>query len=290
MIQHEASLLPRRSPLREGRPSCGGPRSVSPSPLRGPSLDTKISFTRTRTRLFPWEPTMTVTVRTAANWPSIPIRRDAEPTRPHMSQSCALPNIRERALLVRRGASGPQFATLDRARRASRNTHLPRETATPTRCADRAGHSGFSLAEPNPRCCSAGPCRPCFTEPVMTLDQLTLSFSVSNDEEYVSLHLISDGSDIDLGERTHNFLLLTLARRRLADTAQGLRETSCGWTYADDLAHDPSMASPRLNIDVLRIRRHLASHGVIGAIAIIERRRSTRQLRIGTARISIATL
>jgi len=124
----------------------------------------------------------------------------------------------------------------------------------------------------------------------MVLEQLRLSFSVAKDEEYVNLHAISERSNVDLGERSHNFLLLTLARQRLADASRGLPDTSCGWIYVDELAHDPSMAPPRLNLDVLRIRRHLTSHGIIGAANVIERRRSTRQLRLGTGRISIAIL
>ena len=106
----------------------------------------------------------------------------------------------------------------------------------------------------------------------------------------MNLRIAAARSEIDLGDRAHNFLLLTLARQRLADAAHGLAEASCGWIYAQDLAHDPALASPKLDLDVLRIRRHLASYGVIGAADIIQRRRSTRQLRIGTGRIGIAKL
>ena len=125
---------------------------------------------------------------------------------------------------------------------------------------------------------------------VLEVRHLQLSFSVSRDEEHVHLHMSSGGRTFDMGTRTHNYFLLTLARRRLSDAAEGLADTSCGWIYQEDLAHDPTMAPPQLNIDVFRIRKHFAARGVLDAGNLIERRPRTRQLRIGTAHIVIAQL
>jgi FHA domain len=119
---------------------------------------------------------------------------------------------------------------------------------------------------------------------------LTLLFSVSQDEEHVQLQATYGTSTFDLGARSHNYLLLTLARKRLEDGAEGLPETTCGWIYLEDLAHDPSMAPPQLNIDVFRIRKQFAALGVIDAANIIERRPRTRQLRIGVSRLSVVSL
>ena len=119
---------------------------------------------------------------------------------------------------------------------------------------------------------------------------LALLFSVSLDEEHVALRATCGASTFELGTRAHNYLLLTLARRRVADVAEGLPETSCGWIYQEDFPHDPTMASPHLNLDVLRIRKQFAALGVVDAANIIERRPRTRQLRIGVSRISIVTL
>jgi hypothetical protein len=120
------------------------------------------------------------------------------------------------------------------------------------------------------------------------LRDLDLALGVSRDEEYVSLEMKYAGRDIDMGSRKHNYLLLTLARRRLEEKAQGLPETSCGWIDQEELAHDPSMAPPQLNIDVFRIRERFAKAGVIDAVGIIERRPG--QLRFGTSRVTITTL
>jgi hypothetical protein len=119
---------------------------------------------------------------------------------------------------------------------------------------------------------------------------LQLVFSVSRDEEHVRLQALCGTQKLEFGDRGHNYLLLTLARRRLEDVQSGLPEGSCGWVYQDDLAHDPSMAPPQLNIDVFRIRRQFAATGVTDAAAIIERRPRTKQLRIGAEKLSIQRL
>ncbi len=115
-------------------------------------------------------------------------------------------------------------------------------------------------------------------------------FAVSSDEEHVELCVSQDGLTVDMGARAHNYLLLTLARQRLKDKADGFAEASCGWICADDLAHDPMMIPERLNMDVFRIRKQFAERGIVEAAAVIERRPRARQLRIGTARLSIVRL
>jgi hypothetical protein len=119
---------------------------------------------------------------------------------------------------------------------------------------------------------------------------LELSFSVSRDEEHVQIHVIWRDRTFNLGSRGHNYLLLTLARQRLKDAAEGFSEPTCGWIYQDDLVHDPSMEPPQLNISVFRIRRSFADIGVVDPANVIERRPRTRQIRLGTERIRIAVL
>jgi pSer/pThr/pTyr-binding forkhead associated (FHA) protein len=117
--------------------------------------------------------------------------------------------------------------------------------------------------------------------------QLELVFHVSQDEEFVKLEMIAGGDKVDLGCRGHNYLLLTLARARLADQKLGHPDPACGWVCWQDLAHDPSMAPPQLNIDVFRIRKHFARMGVSDAAEIIERRPRTGQMRLGVSQIKI---
>jgi FHA domain len=119
---------------------------------------------------------------------------------------------------------------------------------------------------------------------------LQLSFSVSRDEEHVQLQMTSAGRTFDMGSRSHNYLLLVLARQRLEDARDGVAEAACGWIYQDDLAHDPTMAPPQLSLDVFRIRKQFGALGVVDAAGIIERRPRTRQLRVGTPYLSITIL
>jgi hypothetical protein len=119
----------------------------------------------------------------------------------------------------------------------------------------------------------------------LQLRSLELTFRVSLDEEHVSIQARGDGRSIEIGERAHNYLLLTLARRLLEDKEGGFPDTSCGWIDREELAKDPRMASPQVNLDVYRIRKQFAVKGVVDAAAIVERR--PRELRIGTDKITI---
>lgn len=132
------------------------------------------------------------------------------------------------------------------------------------------------------------------------LDALTLCFSVSRDEEHVALTARDEHRTIDLGARVHHLVLLALARSRLADRASGSISSSAprspgsdgseGWVYFDELADQLAMDEPHLNVAVHRIRRQLSDAGVVDATSIIERRRMTREIRLGVARIEIATV
>ena len=122
---------------------------------------------------------------------------------------------------------------------------------------------------------------------IRDFSELHLTCSVSRDEEHVKV-LISLGKEThDLGARNHNYLLLTLARQRLADQAQGLPDEECGWVALEDLEHDPSMSGPQLNMDVFRIRKQFAALGIPDAARIIERRPRPRQIRLGVRNVSV---
>jgi hypothetical protein len=136
--------------------------------------------------------------------------------------------------------------------------------------------------------------------PAPHLGGLTFRFSVSRDEEYCSLIARGDHHAIDLGARAHHMVLLTLARSRLedraartsppAERAAALPESSEGWVYQDELADKLAMDETHLNVAVFRCRRQLAEAGIIDAARIIERRRPTREVRLGVSRIEIVTV
>ncbi len=121
------------------------------------------------------------------------------------------------------------------------------------------------------------------------IEDLAFEFEVSSDEEYVRLRVSSGERAFDMGARAHNYLLLVLARARLADAAAMHRDSSCGWVYQDEFLRGPSQSDPQINVHIFRARRQFIVRGVTNGDRIIERRPQTRQLRIGASRLSIVT-
>ncbi len=141
----------------------------------------------------------------------------------------------------------------------------------------------------------------CPTTAVSTLDvpkrdrrievaSLHLTLSVSQNEEYVHLRATHPGGDIDMGASVYFYLLVTLARRRLADAASGLPDSSCGWIDYEELSADPMMAVPQLNLAVHRVRHQFMKAGITNGATIIERRQGLHLLRIGTADLSVVRI
>ena len=127
--------------------------------------------------------------------------------------------------------------------------------------------------------------------PGRTIKDIGLRFGVSGDEEHVDVQITSDEGETPLPESAHYYLLLTLARARLRDVNEGdIAAGDRGWMYAEDLSEMLRMDSNTLNVAVHRLRHRVAKAGIMGAAGIIERRRNTRQLRIGTERLEVRGL
>ena len=95
---------------------------------------------------------------------------------------------------------------------------------------------------------------------------------------------------LDLGARAHHYVLLLLARRRLADQAAGVPEGEQGWIRQDELTDMLRTTDSHVYIMIHRARTLLASHGVADAAGLVERRPKARQLRLGVARIELTML
>lgn len=122
---------------------------------------------------------------------------------------------------------------------------------------------------------------------LIELEASILRFRVSKDEEYVELTLIHGTNQLAIPARSHHYVLLLLARRRAEDARNGLPPGEQGWMYADELGRELDATRTKLNLDICRARRQLAELGVSGAGNLIERRSTTRQLRLGCARTEI---
>ncbi len=101
------------------------------------------------------------------------------------------------------------------------------------------------------------------------------NFTVSMDEEHVSLVILFKNKPIDLGERTHHYLLLFLARKRIKDHQQGLEDSEQGWIDKDLLSQQTGLDEKYINIQIYRFREQLikARPSAMQLLQVIERRR-----------------
>lgn len=106
-------------------------------------------------------------------------------------------------------------------------------------------------------------------------------FTVSQNEEHVQLALKAHERQIDLGERTHHYCLLTLARKRFLDAQQGFDRLSQGWISTSHFAAMLGVEEKHANMMLTRARRQLCQAAPMGEAfsQCIERRRG--ELRFG---------
>lgn len=117
--------------------------------------------------------------------------------------------------------------------------------------------------------------------------QPALFFKVSQDEEHAWLELHDAGLHLNLGERSHHYALLILARLRLADAQRQFASHAQGWVELDRLAKMLGLDPGHLNIQIFRMRKQLSLAMPPGAHVpeLIERRRGS--LRFGNLRFRI---
>jgi hypothetical protein len=124
--------------------------------------------------------------------------------------------------------------------------------------------------------------------PSILLAAATLHIRVSQDEESIETSLVQFGAPVRVPPRATHQVLLALARQRLADRAEGVDEAEQGWIYSDELAKALAYDRERVNVDIHRLRQQFSALGVLDAARLIERRPTTRQLRLGLANIVLA--
>ncbi len=115
------------------------------------------------------------------------------------------------------------------------------------------------------------------------LESIGLHFSVSRDEEHVEVTVLHDGGTIALPPRTYHYVLLVLARERLRDVE--LPPSDRGWVDREELCRMLAVDSLKLNVDICRIRKQLASIGVLGAAGIVARSATSGQFQLAAQRI-----
>lgn len=123
-----------------------------------------------------------------------------------------------------------------------------------------------------------------------SVDQLGVRFGVSADEEYVEVTVSVGGTTTALKPRAQHYLLLTLARQRISDDQAGMAEAEQGWVYSEQLEKMLRASSNQVYVTIHRLRKEFAQFAVLDTTEIIQRRATTRQVRIGTARLAVAPL
>ncbi len=124
--------------------------------------------------------------------------------------------------------------------------------------------------------------------PLDPLGHVELCFVVSSDLESVTMTIQWSAQCWEC-QRAYNRALLELARARLRDqSAPKLPPVEHGWVYGDELCTLADYDGVgRLNVEIHRARNELARRGIPNGQAIIQRRRGTGQLRLGTSRVRI---
>lgn len=115
----------------------------------------------------------------------------------------------------------------------------------------------------------------------LPLDELGLTFQVSRDEERVTVTLRHGDRTQLVPERASHYVLVLLARARLADAEAGHPAVECGWRDRQELYRDLGMDRESFNKAVSRLRKQFEELGVRRARDLIESGGDSR--RIGVA-------
>jgi hypothetical protein len=122
----------------------------------------------------------------------------------------------------------------------------------------------------------------------LPLRDTRLTFFVSSDLETVGLQVRWLEKSWE-SNKAYNRALLALAEARLRDQRAGrLPVHDQGWLYGDELCTLADYDGiSRLNVEVHRARSDFARQGIPGAPSIVQRRRGSGQVRLGTDRVEV---
>jgi FHA domain len=115
----------------------------------------------------------------------------------------------------------------------------------------------------------------------LCVSDFRLRFAVSHHEEHIQLQLARDDTRLDLPARTHNYLLLYLARARIRDIQRGIDHADQGWVSADLATRELGITVNHLNTQIFRARKQIADSlpDAIDTSRLVERR--SYEMRLG---------
>jgi len=115
---------------------------------------------------------------------------------------------------------------------------------------------------------------------LVTEDDATTEFSPTQttleDEESTNLTLINNGVEIDLGERSHHYLMVHLLRYRTSQADES------AWLNNQVLLKELGLEETHMNIQIFRARKQVATAlpTLTGHSKLIERRRGSLKVSI----------
>lgn len=86
-------------------------------------------------------------------------------------------------------------------------------------------------------------------------EDIAIQFTVSQNEEHVSMTIQIDGNRFDLGERNHHYLLLLLARKYLEDVDAKYAQNEQGWIDKQALERMLAQSEVYINMLIYRFRK-----------------------------------
>ncbi|MFK8050965.1 MAG: FHA domain-containing protein [Halioglobus sp.] len=120
-----------------------------------------------------------------------------------------------------------------------------------------------------------------------SLEDFEFVFGLSLDEENTMLQLENQKQIVNLGERSHHYLLLHLARQRALEAQHGLDQKSQGWINSEQLMKDLGLEMAHINILIYRARKQLSQslNGSLRSENLVERGKG--RVRFGYPRFRI---
>ena len=127
-------------------------------------------------------------------------------------------------------------------------------------------------------------------DPVETLDGVCLDLAVSADEEYFEVTVQLASGEHALPPRAHHYLLVVLARARLEDARNGVAVGEQGWLYTSDVRKALGVSANAFYVMAHRCRREFEELGVVDSADLLQKRSTSRQIRLRVSSVTVRSL
>ncbi|WP_241292251.1 FHA domain-containing protein [Microbulbifer celer] len=121
----------------------------------------------------------------------------------------------------------------------------------------------------------------------LCISDFRLRLTVSHHEEHVQLQLTKSDLTVDLAARSHNYLLLYLARARIRDLNRGIDVPDQGRVAIDLATRELGITVNHLNTQIFRARKQISNSlpDAIDTSSLVERR--SHEMRLGCNQLDI---